>query len=184
VLENLRPVLHNLDPFLQYTGTYVRELQSFFANLTAASAFQQRNGDLPESVSTKQHLLTTLAVLSPESLSLYKEKLGTDRSNAYPLAGTYSQLLTGLPVFSAAGCSNPTPSVNGPGTAVIENTLIEQLIQFKVANKPEKPEGIKESNAAAPGSSSEVPAPPCKQQGPQSFNGKLSQFPKVVYEGK
>ena len=37
VLENFRPVLHNLDPFLQYTGEYVPELQAFFANLTAAT---------------------------------------------------------------------------------------------------------------------------------------------------
>jgi virulence factor Mce-like protein len=185
VLENLRPVLHNLDPFLQYTGTYVRELQAFFANLTSASGFQQPSGDLPRGQGNKQHLLTTLAVLSPESLALYKEKLGTDRANAYPLAGTYSQLATGLPVFSAAGCPNSTPSVNGPASSVISGELIEQLIHFKVANKPEKPEGIKaEGNTATPGSPNEVPAPACKQQGPQSFNGKLSQFPKVVYEGK
>jgi phospholipid/cholesterol/gamma-HCH transport system substrate-binding protein len=185
VLENLRPVLHNLDPFLQYTGTYVRELQAFFANLTAASESQAANGDLPKGEGGKQHMLTTLAVLSPESLALYKEKLGTDRSNAYPLAGTYSQLASGLPVFSAAACPNATPSVNGPPNSVIGSTLIEQLIQFKVANKPEKPEGIKEEgNTAAPGSPNEVPAPACRQQGPQSFNGKLSQFPHVVFEGK
>src|SRR5271154_1530805 len=36
VLENIRPVLHNLDPFLQSLGEYTPELQSFFANLTAA----------------------------------------------------------------------------------------------------------------------------------------------------
>jgi phospholipid/cholesterol/gamma-HCH transport system substrate-binding protein len=185
VLENLRPVLHNLDPFLQYTGTYVRELQAFFANLTSASAYQAPNGDLPRGEGGKQHLLTTLAVLSPESLALYKEKLGTDRSNAYPLAGTYNSLVSGLPVFSSAGCANPTPSVNGPASGVISNELIELILRFKVANKPEKPEGIKEEgNAAAAGNPNEVPAPGCNQQGPQSFNGKLSQFPQVVYEGK
>lgn len=184
VLENLRPVLHNLEPFLQYTGTYVHELQAFFGNLTSASEFQEPNGDLPQGEGPKQHLLTTLAVLSPESLALYKEKIGTNRSNPYPLAGSYSQLASGLSVFSAAGCSNATPSVNGPGNSTIPNELIELIISFKVANKPEKTEGIKESNKAAAGHGNEVPAPPCKQQGPQSFNGKLSQFPHVQYEEK
>jgi phospholipid/cholesterol/gamma-HCH transport system substrate-binding protein len=185
ILENLRPVLHNLEPFLAYAGTYVHEFQAFFANLTAASEFQQRNGDLPETETRKQHLLSTLAVLSPESLSLYKEKLGTNRSNAYPLAGTYNSLATGLPVFSSSGCSNATPSVNGPANETISAELIEQLIHFKIANKPEKPEGIKaEGNTAAAGNPNEVPAPACNQQGLNSFNGKNSQFSHVIYEGK
>ncbi|MGO9490233.1 MAG: MlaD family protein [Solirubrobacteraceae bacterium] len=184
VLENLRPVLHNLEPFLAYTGTYAREVQAFFANLTSASQFQAKNSDL-EGEGPKQHLLTTLATLSPESLALYPEKIGTDRSNAYPLPGIYTELATGLPVFSASGCANGTPSVNGPGNEVTPNELIEQIIRFKVANKPETPAGIKpEGNTAAPGRPNEVPAPPCRQQGPNSFNGKSSQFPHVVYEGK
>ncbi len=46
---------------------------------------------------------------------------------------------------------------------------------------------IKEEEEAAakePGNENRVPAPVCKQQGANSFNGKLSQFPHVVYEGK
>jgi len=183
VLENLRPVLHNLDPFLQYAGTYTKELQAFFANLTSASESQARNTDLPQSITQKQHLLTTLAVLSPESLALYNSRIGTDRANAYPLAGTYSSLASGLPVFSSSSCSSPTPSVNGPANATISNELIEEIIAFKVANAPEKPVGIK-SKAAAPGTPNQVAAPGCVQQGPNSFNGKSSQFPHVVYEGK
>jgi virulence factor Mce-like protein len=183
VLENLRPVLHNLDPFLQYAGTYTKELQAFFANLTSASESQAKNGDLPESVTQKQHVLTTLAVVSPESLALYNERIGTNRGNAYPLAGTYSSLASGLPVFSTANCSNPTPAVNGPANETIPAELIEQIIAFKVANAPEKPVGIK-TTPAAPGTPNQVAAPACVQQGPNSFNGKSSQFPHVVYEGK
>ena len=48
MLENLRPVLHNLDPFLQYTGEYVPELQAFFANLTAATAGEREKRQPPE----------------------------------------------------------------------------------------------------------------------------------------
>jgi phospholipid/cholesterol/gamma-HCH transport system substrate-binding protein len=227
VLENLRPVLHNLDPFLQYTGSYVREVQAFFANLTSATTFQEPSGDLPASVSTKSHLLTALATLSPESLATYSNKLGTDRSNAYPLAGTYGSLATGLPVFSTAGCANEAPSINGPWSETVAERVILKLIKLGVANRPEKLEGFdpavnvpkekfeptigatgqvveseqqveaatqkkteaeikeeEEEAAKEPGGANRVPAPACTQQGPNSFNGKLSQFPHTVYEGK
>ncbi|HXD54334.1 MAG TPA: MlaD family protein [Solirubrobacteraceae bacterium] len=227
VLENLRPVLHNLDPFLQYAGTYVREVQAFFANLVSATGFQSENGDLPERQGPKEHLLTALAVLNPESLSSYSSKHGTSRSNAYPLAGSYAALGTGLPTFSSAGCANEAPIVNGPPGEGIAERVILKLIKLHVANRPEKLEGfnpaanvppeliepigkgptgqpqteaeakaetqkqteaeIKEEEEAAakePGNENRVPAPACTQQGPNSFNGKLSQFPHVVYEGK
>jgi phospholipid/cholesterol/gamma-HCH transport system substrate-binding protein len=226
VLENLRPVLHNLDPFLQYTGTYVKEVQAFFANLTSATGFQAQNPDF-SGEGPKSHLLTTLSVLNPESLSTYPNKLGTNRSNAYPLPGTYSQLASGLPEFSAAGCANEAPSVNGPWSETVAERVILKLIHLHVANRPEKLEGfnpaanlpkekfepttggggkkgqteqevraetqakteqeIKEEEAAAakePTRTNKVPAPACVQQGANSFNGKSSQFPHVIYEGK
>jgi len=232
VLENLRPVLHNLDPFLQYAGTYVREVQAFFANLVSATGYQAANGDYPElpgggAQGPKQHLLTALAVLNPESLSVYASKLGTNRSNAYPLPGNYANLGSGLPTFSSANCANEAPSLNGPPGNGIAERVILKLLKLHVANRPEKLEGfdpatnvpaeqiepigkgptgkpqteaeakaetqkqteaeIKEEEEAAakePGNENRVPAPVCKQQGANSFNGKLSQFPHVVYEGK
>jgi ABC-type transporter Mla subunit MlaD len=194
VLENFRPVLHNLDPFLQYTGTYVREVQAFFANLTAAAEFQQSNANLPVGEGPKQHLLTTLATLNPESLALYSSKIGNNRSNAYPLPGTYSLLGSGLPVFSSSSCGNPTPSVDGPPNEVIPASLILRLINFHVANRPEtftgfapkepaEKEELEKAEKQTVGVNA-VPAPPCSQQGPNSFNGKTSQFPHTVFEGK
>jgi phospholipid/cholesterol/gamma-HCH transport system substrate-binding protein len=169
VLENLRPVLHNLDPFLQYTGEYVPELQAFFANLTAASQASEKNSNT-EGKGPKQHFLTTMNVLSPESLAIYKNRIGTDRSNAYPLPGTFNSLAGGLPVFDGSTCANSAPAVSGPANETIPQSIIEQIIEFKVANKPE--------------TSNDVPAPACNQQGPFTFNGQTSQFPHVVYAGK
>jgi virulence factor Mce-like protein len=170
IVENLRPVLHNLDPFLQSVGTYVPELQAFFANLTAASQANAGNTDISQGKGPKQHLLTTMAVLSPESLATYASRIGTNRGNAYPLPGTYGSLASGLPVFSASNCANSAPSVSGPPNETITEETIQQLQQFKVTNKP--------------GSPNEVAAPPCFQQGPFNFNGHTSQFPHTVYEGK
>jgi virulence factor Mce-like protein len=170
ILENLRPVLHNLDPFLQYTGQYVPELQAFFANLTAASAASAGNSDIEGAKGPKQHMLTAMSVLGPQSLSTYASRLGTDRANAYPLPGTYRSLATGLPVFSSSSCANSAPSVTGPPNETVSQELIELIQNFKAANKP--------------GSPNEVPAPSCNQQGPSTFNGHTSQFPHVVYGGK
>jgi phospholipid/cholesterol/gamma-HCH transport system substrate-binding protein len=171
VLENVRPVLHNLDPFLQFTGEYVPEVQAFFANVTAASQASEKNSNIDEGKSaTKQHFLTALQTLSPESLALYPKRLGTDRSDAYPLPGTYNALSSGLPVFESNTCADSAPSVSGPANETISESIIEQLIEFKVANKPE--------------SSNDVVAPGCNQQGPFTFNGKSSQFPQVTYGGK
>jgi virulence factor Mce-like protein len=169
LLENLRPVLHNLDPFLQYTGQYVPELQAFFANLTAASQASAANSNTLGK-GPKEHYLTTMAVLSPESLALYNSRIGTDRGNAYPLQGTYHSLGSVLPMFSTSNCANSAPAVSGPPNAVISEEIIQQIQGFKVANKP--------------GSPNEVAAPQCVQQGPFTFNGHTSQFPHVVYEGK
>jgi len=170
VLENLRPVLHNLDPFLQNLGEYAPEVQAFFANLTAATNSQGSNGSLSAREGPKQHLLTTMSVLNPEGLALYSGRIGTDRGNPYALPGNMHALASGLPVFSSSTCANSAPAVSGPANETISDSIIEQIIGFKVANKPEEPNN--------------VAAPPCLQQGPFTFNGQSSQFPHVVYSGK
>ena len=169
VLENFRPVLHNLDPFLQYTGEYVPELQAFFANLAAASEASEGDANtLGEG--PKLHLLTTMNVLSPQSLAIYPSPIGTARANAYPHSGAYKSLASGLPVFSSSSCANSAPSVTGPANGTVSEEIIEKLIQFKVANKPE--------------TENDVPAPSCVKQSPFTFNGETSEFPKVVYKEK
>jgi ABC-type transporter Mla subunit MlaD len=170
VLENTRPVLHNLDPFLQYTGEYVPEVQAFFANVTAASAFQQTTTDTGGK-GPKLHLLTTMSVLSPESLALYPSRIGTNRSNPYFHTGAARQLGNGgLPVFESNTCADSAPSINpeGPESETVSKAIIEQILAFKVANAPNTPNG--------------VAAPSCVQQGPFTFNGQTSQFPHVTYK--
>jgi virulence factor Mce-like protein len=169
LLENFRPVIHNLDPFFQYLSMYVPELQAFFANFTAATQAHSKNSNV--SGGPPQHYLRAMNALSPESLAVYPIQPGTHRGNPYFKPGAFRTLLSGgLQVFNTSGCSNSVPSVSGPPNATVSQTLIEQIIQFKVANAPETPNAI--------------PAPPCVQQGPFSFNGQTSQFPHVTYTGK
>jgi phospholipid/cholesterol/gamma-HCH transport system substrate-binding protein len=169
LLENLRPVLHNLDPFLQFMGQYVPETLSSFANFTAAT-----QAHLGDSNTANQgpplHYLRTMQILGPESLAIYTKRIGTNRANPYFQPGAFNALGSGgLQVFESGSCANSAPSVSGPANETISKTLIEQLIQFHIVNAPETP------NA--------VPAPACNQQGPFTFNGQTSQYPHVTYNG-
>jgi phospholipid/cholesterol/gamma-HCH transport system substrate-binding protein len=168
-LESFRPVLHNFDPFLQYLSEYVPELQSFFANFTAATQAHGLNTNTPGG--PQQHYVRIMNVLSPESLAVYPQRPGSDRANPYFKPGAFRALGNGgLQVFSNSNCSNPVPSVSGPANETISESLIEEIIQFKVANAPEKP--------------NEVAATGCNQQSPFTFNRQTGQFPHVVYGGK
>jgi hypothetical protein len=168
-LEEFRPVLHNFDPFLQYLSGYVPELQAFFANFTAATQSHGKNTNTPEGPS--EHYLTAMNTLTPESLAVYSQRIGTDRANPYFKSGAFGAIANGgLQVFSNSNCSSSAPSVSGPANATISQTFIEQLIQGKVANAPETPNAI--------------PAPGCNQQSPFTFNGFTGQFPHAVYGGK
>jgi phospholipid/cholesterol/gamma-HCH transport system substrate-binding protein len=174
LLENLRPVLHNFDPFLQSLGEYLPELQAFFGNLTAATEASGANGSAEKNgkpQGPREHYLRSMLVFNPESLAIYSQRVGTDRSNPYFHPGAFRALGNGgLQVFNNSTCANTAPSVSGPANEAIPQSLIELIIQFKVANAPESPNAV-----AAPG---------CNQQGPFTFNGQTSQFPHVTYGGK
>jgi virulence factor Mce-like protein len=169
LLENLSPVLHNFDPFLKYTGEYVPEVQALFANITAASEAHDTNSD-DSTAGVEQHYLRNMEAISPQGLAVYSQRIGTDRANPYFKPGAFSALGSGLQVFSSTPCANSAPSVGGSPNATVTQGIIEQLIELHVANAPE--------------SANSVPAPPCLQQSPFTFNGKSSQFPQVVYGGK
>ena len=170
LLENLVPVLHNFDPFLECTGEYVPEVQAFFANLTAATQPHEGNSNT-NGEGPRAHFLKAMQVFRPESLSIYSEPIGSNRANPYLKPGALGSIGNGgLQVFNSKACSNPTPSVSGPPNEIISEELIKSLIEFKVANKPE--------------SANQVPAPACNQQSPTDLNGQSGQFPHVTYSGK
>ncbi len=186
LLENIRPVLHNFDPFLQYAGEYVPELQAFFANFAASTQAHLSNSNTAGQ-GPPLHYLRSMQIIGPESLAIYTKRIGTNRSNPYFQPGAFNQLGSGLQVFENNSCANSAPSVNGPANSTISAELIEQLIKFKVVNPPEKPDGLNSSNSgntAKPGNPNEVPAPGCYPQAPFTFNGHTSKFPHVVYGGK
>ncbi len=170
LLENIRPVLHNFDPFLQFLGEYIPEVQAFFANFTASTQAHLGNSNTAGQ-GPPLHYLRSMQILGPESLAIYTHRIGTNRANPYFQPGAFRALGNGgLQVFEGGSCAPSAPSVSGPANETISQTLIEQLIQFHIANAPATP------NA--------VPAPACNKQAPFTFNGQTSQYPHVTYGGK
>jgi phospholipid/cholesterol/gamma-HCH transport system substrate-binding protein len=165
LLGAVTPVLHNLNPFLQYLSEYAPELQALFANGTAVTQTHEKNTNIPGG--PQQHVLKGMFVMTPEDLSIYQQRVGTNRANAYPQPGAFRSLASGLAVFSSAPCANSAPSASGPPFGSITQSVIEQLIEDHVVNAPESA-----SNAVA--------APACNQQGPFTFNGETSQFPHAT----
>jgi phospholipid/cholesterol/gamma-HCH transport system substrate-binding protein len=165
VLGNLVPVLRNFEPFLKFNGMYVPELQSFFANVTAATEAHDKNSDT--SNGQNQHYLRALNTINPEDLAVYSKRIGTNRANPYFQPGGFRLLGSGgLQVFSTAACANSAPAVSGPANSAVPQSIIEQLIEDKVANKPETP--------------NKVSAPACTQQAPFNWEDVTSQYPHVT----
>ncbi len=176
MLAAFTPVLRNFDPFLEYLSEYVPELQSLFANGTASTLTTAKNKNVE---GPQQHFLKVMNVLSPEGLSVFAQRVGTNRGNPYPTSDVFNTLATGLPVFSSASCANSAPAATGPPLGTITQRVINQLIgrptktpagltfETHILNNPRVPQN-------------QVPAPTCKQQGPFTFNGVTSQFPHVT----
>jgi phospholipid/cholesterol/gamma-HCH transport system substrate-binding protein len=176
LLGQASPVLRNLDPFLQFTGDYIPEIQAFFANLTAATEAHDKNNDL--GADSIQHYLRGLITVTPESLAVYNQRIGTNRANPYIQSGGLRLLgAGGLQVFSAANCANSAPAVSGPANGTVSAQIIEQL-QGKIKNAKGVEEPVSPV-ANEPETPNKVAAPACTQQAPFTWEGVTSQFPHV-----
>ena len=169
VLDNTRPLLRRLDPFLSeltpivdYLGLYRREITAFFGN---DSAVTQAVGPAFASA-TGLHYLRVMNPMNPEIMTGYPNRLGTNRYNPYTEPGAYDRLAQGqpLPVFGDYLCtSNPTPSPPPPNEYLSER-LASEIQRFVF--------GI--------GTGNEGRAPPCVEQAPLGrLVGQSGRYPHV-----
>lgn len=179
-LSELTPNLRNINPFLQYLGDYEPELESFFANTTAATQGSAANEN-EASGRVTQHYLRGMNVLGPEGLAVFSEPPGTNRSNPYFHPGVFTAL-SSLPVFSTAFCSNSAPAVEGPANETVSETLIKALRGEPFPLPGTGTISTSPPVANKPGQPNQVAAPACVKQEPFTFNGHTSQFPQVTPE--
>ncbi len=163
LLGALSPLLRNLNPLLQFGDLYQSELEAFFANTAAATEAHNNSSDVP--AGPQLHYLRVTAPLNPESLSVSGQRTGSGRSNGYPLPGAFANLASGLPQLDSSTCGNPTPGVSGPPNAVVSQQTLDLITQLGIAGT---------------GPNAPVPAPPCRQQTPLTFQGQSLLFPHVL----
>jgi phospholipid/cholesterol/gamma-HCH transport system substrate-binding protein len=158
----LDPFTRSLNPFLGYIADFLPELDGFIGNVTASTQA------LPPSPPLV-HYLRTASAFSPEGLSLYPQRLATNRPNPYRFPNQLQQLRTGLPVFESRQCaSGPRPVPNLPADFAnivggVSPDAAQLILDFAFRNDPQN-----------------VPAPACRAQG--ATPGYGTDFPHVVAE--
>jgi phospholipid/cholesterol/gamma-HCH transport system substrate-binding protein len=194
VLQDLRPLLGQVDPALRqlnpvlaWLGLYNRELTAFFANTVAATQATTVSNKGP------LHYLRTQNPLNPENLAVYPKRLPTNRPNPYTQPGTFTQLRSGLPSYETRQCTGgPIPTLSNVPTPVVPPTLPPLSLPVPVP-VPTPDRGVVDGLFSYPQSlindiarfafptGQGVPgtAPPCKQQAPFNVGGESTQYPHV-----
>jgi len=171
ILSELDPFTRNFNPFLEFVGRYVPELQAFFANFTAASQATVQEGG---TAGPRLHYVRAMLPINPDSLSVYPRRTGFNRSNPYQQPGAFRALSNGgLPVFSNGACPSSIPTVSPQENRALADPLVE--LGFVRSGEP---------LAGRPFPEPPLPVPACNQQGPFTVNGHSSQFPQVTEASK
>jgi phospholipid/cholesterol/gamma-HCH transport system substrate-binding protein len=171
LLRALDPFIRNLNPILVGLKLYKHETTAVFGNIAAAT-----NATIPvvNDRGESLHYLRAMGPLNPETFATYTRRLATNRNSAYSPPLWAEGLAEGLPGFDARQCASGIVATLDPETPK------SAAFQERVRQTEPKPGEVKsvEANAedlfkriqeyafAGHGSTSEVPAPPCKQQAP------------------
>lgn len=154
-LVRAKPYLGGVVPVIEYINTYRREIAAFFANSTATT---QATG-LNSAQTRALHYLRISNPVNPEVLTVYHNRLDSNRGNPYMAPGGYNNLLSGLDVFGGYLCTgNPQPTI-GP---TVPPDLASILASVYYTTQPG--------------------GPPCKAQPPLGTltTGQIQSFPHLT----
>ena len=167
VLDNTRPLLARLDPWLRnltpiidYLGLYRREIVAFFANDAAATQATEGSFNDP---SKFIHYLRTASPVNPEMMTGWPFRLSTNRSNPYTAPGGYDKLRTEghLEVFGQYLCTGP----RGPAAAGAERVPLgergrpDRAVHLRRRPEPRQGAPVRRAGAAGPGGRPVGPVP-------------------------
>jgi phospholipid/cholesterol/gamma-HCH transport system substrate-binding protein len=147
LLGGVGPALSDLTPILQSAHSYEHEITAFLGNVAAAT-----NAAGPAPGGTTLNYLRTTSPLGPGSLAAYPNRLSVDRTNPYVKPGGYSRIGDGgLQSFETRQCSSGLSLALTDSPPLIDPDLFERLKLYAFDAQTQ---------------SSQIPAPPCVQQGP------------------
>ncbi|HEX6582117.1 MAG TPA: MlaD family protein, partial [Thermoleophilaceae bacterium] len=169
VLDNTRPLLARIDPWLRnftpivdYLGLYRREISAFLVNDAAATQGTERPFNQGAEF---LHYLRTANPVNPEMMAGWPFRLGTNRSNPYTEPDGYDKLKTEghLETFGSYVCTSravpPAPEAN----EFLTQFVVDQIDQFIYG-----------------GDANRGKAPPCDPQAPLGrLLGQAGMFPHL-----
>jgi virulence factor Mce-like protein len=170
LLEDLKPVLQQLDPaldqivpILQYVKPFKRELTAFFANSVAAT----QATDVQPETGTELHYLRTTNPVNAENFAVYPRRVGSNRPLAYMQPGGFDKLREGLEVNENRHCGRGVPVLSQ-----VADPILTQLLPQEIRDN------LNELFLPVT-QNTQQPAPACKLQAPQTFQGETRQYPHV-----
>jgi virulence factor Mce-like protein len=174
LLRAVDPFIRNLNPILVGLKLYKSDLTAFFGNLAATL-----HGELTET--GHPNYLRVVGGLNPETLSVYPSRLSINRNSPYSPPRWAAGLADGLPSFDTRQCTTGITAKLDPN-AYEKEAFKERVIATEGKDASGNPDPSKnktqEENAklffeniqryafGTKGSTSEIAAPPCKQQAP------------------
>jgi phospholipid/cholesterol/gamma-HCH transport system substrate-binding protein len=165
LLRALDPFLRNLNPLLTGLNLYRRELAATMANVAATF-----NATALTPAENSVHYLRSLAMLGPDSLAAYPNRLTVNRASAYSQPGASRGLAFGLPSFETRQCSAGIVATLDPNTP--NDPDFNSRTDGSVEEAADFFNRLKQFAFAGQDSSSSIPAPACVQQAPFSPIGK------------
>jgi phospholipid/cholesterol/gamma-HCH transport system substrate-binding protein len=181
LLGRLDPFFAQLDPLLQNLEQYKHEITAFVGNAAVVTNAVQTS---PETGARTVKYLRTAVPLAPDSIAVYPRRLTINRVNPYMKPLGYLDISRGLASFQTSHC---TGGINAVYRLWTELAATEQE-NFRVST--EQPDGaaaqdlyerlhkyamLNERNTR------DLPAPPCRQQGPYRPLGQPGR-PATAYQ--
>lgn len=174
LLRAAEPFIRNLNPILVGLKLYRSDLTAFFGNLAATL-----HGELTEP--GHPNYLRVVGGMNPETVSTYPRRLAINRNSPYSPPKWAEGLVDGLPSFDTRQCATGIVAKLNPDDAT-NDSFEERAVAIEGKNAKNEPDPTKdksqEENAkvlferiqqyafAGKTSTSEIGAPPCKQQRP------------------
>jgi phospholipid/cholesterol/gamma-HCH transport system substrate-binding protein len=165
LLRALDPFLRNLNPLIAGLNLYRREITGVMANVAATF-----NAVAITPSENQVHYLRSLAMLGPDSLAAYPNRLTTNRASAYSQPGAARGLAAGLPSFETRQCSSGIVATLDPNTP--NDPDFNARTGGNVDEATDFFNRLKQFAFGSQDSSSSIPAPGCVQQAPFAPIGK------------
>jgi phospholipid/cholesterol/gamma-HCH transport system substrate-binding protein len=188
LLRAVDPFVRNLNPILVGLKLYRSDLTGFFGNLAATLHGELAEGNHP-------NYLRVVGGMNPETLATYPRRLSINRNSPYSPPKWAAGLIDGLPSFDTRQCTTGITARIDPN-AYESEAFKERAVATEGKDAFNKPDPSKnksqDENAkllferiqlyafGAKSSTSEISAPPCKQQAP--FEPIYGSGPSMQYQ--